>query len=255
MICPKCGFEQPDAPECARCGIIIAKYRAREQSAPQDLAPGVAAPSSQEQDLAPGWAGGARTPAGPGQGQQVGSRFTTYDRDSFRKAQAQEATRKFITLAGVIGGIVIILAVGVSFMSVYNNFAKLEAEVNNYLLQLSDVNSPALASTIMDRIKFYKFEIEGGELVISLIGEDGQDIETLTDKFPYNDNWSLIGKIDCTLVGKAVAVIPIKLHLKSSQPFVTRISANELRTWAGLDRMEYSGYEDEEEDDLFFKEW
>ena len=29
MLCPKCGFEQPDALECARCGIIISKYRAR----------------------------------------------------------------------------------------------------------------------------------------------------------------------------------------------------------------------------------
>jgi hypothetical protein len=26
MICPKCGFEQPEGPECLRCGIVIAKY-------------------------------------------------------------------------------------------------------------------------------------------------------------------------------------------------------------------------------------
>lgn len=27
MICPKCGFEQPDSPECMRCGIIISRYK------------------------------------------------------------------------------------------------------------------------------------------------------------------------------------------------------------------------------------
>lgn len=27
MICPKCGFEQPEGPECLHCGIVIAKYR------------------------------------------------------------------------------------------------------------------------------------------------------------------------------------------------------------------------------------
>ena len=27
MICPKCGFEQPDGPECMRCGIIVSRYK------------------------------------------------------------------------------------------------------------------------------------------------------------------------------------------------------------------------------------
>ncbi len=27
MICPKCGFEQPDNPECARCGVIVSRYK------------------------------------------------------------------------------------------------------------------------------------------------------------------------------------------------------------------------------------
>ncbi len=27
MICPKCGFEQPDQPECARCGVIVGRYK------------------------------------------------------------------------------------------------------------------------------------------------------------------------------------------------------------------------------------
>jgi hypothetical protein len=27
MICPKCGFEQPDSPECGRCGVLVDRYR------------------------------------------------------------------------------------------------------------------------------------------------------------------------------------------------------------------------------------
>lgn len=27
MICPKCGFEQPESPECMRCGIIVSRYK------------------------------------------------------------------------------------------------------------------------------------------------------------------------------------------------------------------------------------
>lgn len=37
MKCPKCGFEQIDAaaPECAKCGILFAKWSAREQQRQQ----------------------------------------------------------------------------------------------------------------------------------------------------------------------------------------------------------------------------
>ncbi len=27
MICPKCGFEQPESPECLRCGVIVSRYK------------------------------------------------------------------------------------------------------------------------------------------------------------------------------------------------------------------------------------
>ncbi len=33
MICPKCGFEQQDADECTKCGIIIKKIKAEQKAA------------------------------------------------------------------------------------------------------------------------------------------------------------------------------------------------------------------------------
>jgi hypothetical protein len=35
VACPKCGFEQEDAPECHRCGIIFAKFKLSTKSAPE----------------------------------------------------------------------------------------------------------------------------------------------------------------------------------------------------------------------------
>ncbi len=33
MICPKCACEQPEAPECAKCGVLVARFRRRERAA------------------------------------------------------------------------------------------------------------------------------------------------------------------------------------------------------------------------------
>ncbi len=48
MRCPRCGHNQPDSPECGRCGIVIAKFLARQQApAGVTVAPGdVKAPPS-----------------------------------------------------------------------------------------------------------------------------------------------------------------------------------------------------------------
>lgn len=35
VICPRCQTEQPDAPECRRCGVIVAKALARQAQAPR----------------------------------------------------------------------------------------------------------------------------------------------------------------------------------------------------------------------------
>lgn len=45
MICPKCGFEQPDNPECMRCGIIVSRYKGPTVGAePRSTPPPFAAP-------------------------------------------------------------------------------------------------------------------------------------------------------------------------------------------------------------------
>ena len=45
MICPKCGFEQPDSPECMRCGIIVDRYKGPALGAAA-LRPPLTAPGS-----------------------------------------------------------------------------------------------------------------------------------------------------------------------------------------------------------------
>jgi hypothetical protein len=46
MICPKCGFEQPDNPECMRCGIIVSRYKGPiAGTGPRSTPPAFAAPA------------------------------------------------------------------------------------------------------------------------------------------------------------------------------------------------------------------
>ena len=34
MTCPKCGFEQPESPDCAKCGIVVARFKPSQAAAP-----------------------------------------------------------------------------------------------------------------------------------------------------------------------------------------------------------------------------
>jgi hypothetical protein len=55
MICPKCGFEQPDGPECVRCGIVVSRYKG----------PALGAGSSPAPPPPPAFAPGGYQPATP----------------------------------------------------------------------------------------------------------------------------------------------------------------------------------------------
>ncbi|HET9213064.1 MAG TPA: hypothetical protein VFR03_21835 [Thermoanaerobaculia bacterium] len=81
MICPKCGFEQPDSPECARCGIIVSRYKgpvfggaAAPVSPPPAPPPPVAASAVGVVfgDPAPAVAGGGTLYDGPPDGPVIG---------------------------------------------------------------------------------------------------------------------------------------------------------------------------------------
>jgi hypothetical protein len=56
MICPKCGFEQPESPECVRCGVIVSRYKGSAVSTPPPPAP-MASPVFAEPAPAPAGAG------------------------------------------------------------------------------------------------------------------------------------------------------------------------------------------------------
>jgi hypothetical protein len=34
MTCPKCGFQQPEQPDCAKCGIVVARYKPSQAATP-----------------------------------------------------------------------------------------------------------------------------------------------------------------------------------------------------------------------------
>ncbi len=59
MICPRCGADQPQAPECAHCGILIAKYLARA------LRPAETPPAPAAADAPPRPTTAKTTPAEP----------------------------------------------------------------------------------------------------------------------------------------------------------------------------------------------
>jgi hypothetical protein len=78
MICPKCGFEQPESPECARCGIIVGRYKgpvfggtATPVATPAPMSAPVPAPAAASAvgtvfgDPAPAVAGGGTLYGGP----------------------------------------------------------------------------------------------------------------------------------------------------------------------------------------------
>lgn len=64
MTCPKCGFEQPENPDCAKCGIVIARYKPSQAAAPAYTPP--PPPMSKEQAAIEKMKAIMPPPAGPG---------------------------------------------------------------------------------------------------------------------------------------------------------------------------------------------
>lgn len=64
MTCPKCGFEQPENPDCVKCGIVIARYKPSQTAAPAYTPP--PPPMSKEQAAIERMKALAPPPSGPG---------------------------------------------------------------------------------------------------------------------------------------------------------------------------------------------
>lgn len=64
MTCPKCGFEQPESPDCVKCGIVIARYKPSQTAAPAYTPP--PPPMSKEQAAIERMKALTPPPAGPG---------------------------------------------------------------------------------------------------------------------------------------------------------------------------------------------
>ena len=64
MTCPKCGFEQPESPDCVKCGIVIARYKPSQAAAPAYTPP--PPPMSKEQAAIEKMKAITPPPSGPG---------------------------------------------------------------------------------------------------------------------------------------------------------------------------------------------
>ena len=66
MTCPKCGFEQPENPDCAKCGIVVARYKASPAAAAPVAMPSPPPQVSREQAALDRLKAVAPPPSGPG---------------------------------------------------------------------------------------------------------------------------------------------------------------------------------------------
>jgi len=237
MICPKCGLEQPDAPECKQCGVIVAKYRPREAQ-PQPGSPaGVKAPAPPPlpdlpplpPDQSPGWTRGAgEAPPGP----PLGSRYAvSVDADAVRRVQAQAATKRFILVLLGVGVVVVALYVFVSFFKVYFNLTKLELDVTADASELANMDPDSLRLRVRKHVESYGFKIKDDKIRISWQDFDGKPLAKVLLSSAGID--LITAKVTIQLIAETRAVgILLSYDLKESSTITRRASIQDFRRWA-----------------------
>jgi hypothetical protein len=116
MICPKCGFEQPESPECARCGVIVSRYKGSAVGTPPLPPPApVAGPAFEEP--APALAGAGTVYEGPAPAQRGGTVYQGPPPGSPGAARAPSAPVLVITQRLGVGE-----TLGESFSIYFRNF-------------------------------------------------------------------------------------------------------------------------------------
>ncbi len=255
MICPKCGLDQPDSIECAKCGIIVAKYKSQSNPPDQPLPPdsqplqddsfGQAAP-----DDAPGQAlpqmyepPPQGVQSGHSHGQSVSGKMSSFQgisADDRRRVEAQETTKRFIITMLAIGVVIMVVAAMMSFFKVYFNATKFELEVQAAAADLGNSTPKAIKSRLMKRAKKWGFEVKNDRIDISYSTAGGGDLAQTLLYASGLQTWGLDVKINFIAVGHAVG-IPIERNMRSSAHIVVKAQAQEIRGWLRQADEDYVG--------------
>jgi len=232
MICPKCGFEQADAVECQKCGVIVAKYRPREQrpSAPPpapEAGPGWAAPGS---DASPGWARGSTPPPPPaGEGY---SRFGPgADRDALRRLEAQAATKRFVLILILVALAGALFTFSGSFIKTYGNRTKLELDVSSDASASANMTPDGVRYMIRKQAKGYGFTIKDDRIRISYSEVDGKPLSKMLLSSAGISFMTLKVAIEFTVETRILG-FPLSFDIKGSSTITTNVLIQDLRRWS-----------------------
>jgi len=234
MICPKCGLEQADAPECKRCGVIVARYRPRD-AAPRPGAPaGAKAPPPPPDlpplapDQSPGWTRGAgEAPAGP-----PASRYAvSVDADAIRRIQASAATKRFVLVLLMIGIAVGALTVFLSFFKAYGNLAHLELDVTEDAGDLVNMPPESLRDRVRKQAATWGFTIKDDKIRIAWQDFNGKP---LAQEIFSSAGISLVtAKVTVQFIAQVKAVgIPLSFNVEGSTTITRRASVQDFRRWS-----------------------
>ena len=237
MICPKCGLEQPDTPECKQCGVIVAKYRPREAQ-PRPGAPsgaGAAGPPPLPDlpplapDQSPGWTRGAD--GAPGAPPVLGSRYAvSVDADALRRVQASAATKRFILVILAIGIAVAALTVFISFFKIYGNLTKLDLDVTADASELTNMPPENLRDRVRKHVNAYGFTIKDDRIRISWQDYDGKPLAK--EIFSSAGISVVTAKVTIQFIAEARAVgIPLSFNVEGVSTITRRATVQDFRRW------------------------